>query len=170
MGITEELLKSKKNVAPDSNGNMGITQELLLGRQAGLRPQVSPSENVGYEISMGGILAQRNAANMEEKINRGLRENAVSPTQALEQMRGYTFSPAPSITLPTAQEMDAYDLKQTLKIADQKKAELDQQIAEQKAVQQKNNAGAAPAYAAISGTQQLRPAQISAPKSAAVGQ
>lgn len=170
MGITEELLKSKKNVAPDSNGNMGITQELLLRRKAGLRPQVSPSENVGYDISMGGLLAQRNAANMEEKINRGLRENAVSPTQALEQMRGYTFSPAPSITLPTAQEMDAYDLKQTLKIADQKKAELDQQIAEQKAVQQKNNAGAAPAYAAISGTQQLRPAQISAPKSAAAGQ
>ena len=170
MGITEELLKSKKNVAPDSNGNMGITQELLLRRQAGLRPQVSPSENVGYDISMGGLLAQRNAANMEEKINRGLRENAVSPTQALEQMRGYTFSPAPSITLPTAQEMDAYDLQQTLKIADQKKEELDQQIAEQKAVQQKNNAGAAPAYAAISGTQQLRPAQISAPKSAAAGQ
>lgn len=170
MGITEELLKSKKNVAPDSNGNMGITQELLLRRQAGLRPQVSPSENVGYDISMGGLLAQRNAANMEEKINRGLRENAVSPTQALEQMRGYTFSPAPSITLPTAQEMDAHDLQQTLKIADQKKAELDQQIAEQKAVQQKNNAGAAPAYAAISGTQQLRPAQISAPKSAAAGQ
>lgn len=170
MGITEELLKSKKNVAPDSNRNMGITQELLLRRQAGLRPQVSPSENVGYDISMGGLLAQRNAANMEEKINRGLRENAVSPTQALEQMRGYTFSPAPSITLPTAQEMDAYDLKQTLKIADQKKEELDQQIAAQKAVQQKNNAGAAPAYAAISGTQQLRPAQISAPKSAAAGQ
>lgn len=170
MGITEELLKSKKNVAPDSNGNMGITQELLLRRKAGLRPQVSPSENVGYDISMGGLLAQRNAANMEEKINRGLRENAVSPTQALEQMRGYTFSPAPSITLPTAQEMDAHDLQQTLKIADQKKAELDQQIAEQKAVQQKNNAGAAPAYAAISGTQQLRPAQISAPKSAAAGQ
>lgn len=170
MGITEELLKSKKNVAPDSNGNMGITQELLLRRQAGLRPQVSPSENVGYDVSMGGLLAQRNAANMEEKINRGLRENAVSPTQALEQMRGYTFSPAPSITLPTAQEMDAYDLQQTLKIADQKKAELDQQIAEQKAVQQKNNAGVAPAYAAISGTQQLRPAQISAPKSAAAGQ
>lgn len=170
MGITEELLKSKKNVAPDSNGNMGITQELLLRRKAGLRPQVSPSENVGYDISMGGLLAQRNAANMEEKINRGLREKAVSPTQALEQMRGYTFSPAPSITLPTAQEMDAYDLQQTLKIADQKKAELDQQIAEQKAVQQKNNAGAAPAYAAISGTQQLRPAQISAPKSAAAGQ
>lgn len=170
MGITEELLKSKKNVAPDSNGNMGITQELLLRRKAGLRPQVSPSENVGYDISMGGLLAQRNAANMEEKINRGLRENAVSPTQALEQMRGYTFSPAPSITLPTAQEMDAYDLQQTLKIADQKKAELDQQIAAQKAVQQKNNAGAAPAYAAISGTQQLRPAQISAPKSAAAGQ
>lgn len=170
MGITEELLKSKKNVAPDSNGNMGITQELLLRRQAGLRPQVSPSENVGYDISMGGLLAQRNAANMEEKINRGLRENAVSPTQALEQMRGYTFSPAPSITLPTAQEMDAYDLQQTLNFADQKKAELDQQIAEQKAVQKKNNAGAAPAYAAISGTQQLRPAQISAPKSAAAGQ
>ena len=170
MGITEELLKSKKNVAPDSNGNMGITQELLLRRQAGLRPQVSPSENVGYDISMGGLLAQRNAANMEEKINRGLRENAVSPTQALEQMRGYTFSPAPSITLPTAQEMDALDLQQTLKIADQKKAELDQKIAAQKAVQQKNNAGAAPAYAAISGTQQLRPAQISAPKSAAEGQ
>lgn len=170
MGITEELLKSKKNVAPDSNGNMGITQELLLRRQAGLRPQVSPSENVGYDISMGGLLAQRNAANMEEKINRGLRENAVSPTQALEQMRGYTFSPAPSIPLPTAQEMDAHDLQQTLKIADQKKAELDQQIAEQKAVQQKNNAVAAPAYAAISGTQQLRPAQISAPKSAAAGQ
>ena len=170
MGITEELLKSKKNVAPDSNGNMGITQELLLRRQAGLRPQVSPSENVGYDISMGGLLAQRNAANMEEKINRGLRENAVSPTQALEQMRGYTFSPAPSITLPTAQEMDAYDLQKTLKIADQKKEELDQQIAAQKAVQQKNNAGAAPAYAAISGTQQLRPAQISAPKSAAAGQ
>ena len=170
MGITEELLKSKKNVAPDSNGNMGITQELLLRRQAGLRPQVSPSENVGYDVSMGGLLAQRNAANMEEKINRGLRENAVSPTQALEQMRGYTFSPAPSITLPTAQEMDAYDLQQTLKIADQKKAELDQQIAEQKAVQQKNNAGAAPAYAAISGTQLLRPAQISAPSSAAAGQ
>lgn len=170
MGITEELLKSKKNVAPDSNGNMGITQELLLRRQAGLRPQVSPSENVGYDISMGGLLAQRNAANMEEKINRGLRENAVSPTQALEQMRGYTFSPAPSIKLPTAQEMDAYDLQQTLKIADQKKAELDQKIAAQKAVQQKNNAGAAPAYAAISGTQQLRPAQISAPKSAAAGQ
>ena len=167
MGITEELLKSKKNVAPDSNGNMGITQELLLRRQAGLRPQVSPSENVGYDTSMSGLLAQRNAANMEEKINRGLRENAVSPTQALEQMRGYTFSPAPSITLPTAQEMDAYDLQQTLEIADQKKAELDQQIAAQKAVQQKNNAGAAPAYAAISGTQQLRPAQISAPKSAA---
>lgn len=170
MGITEELLKSKKNVAPDSNGNMGITQELLLRRQAGLRPQVSPSENVGYDISMGGLLAQRNAANMEEKINRGLRENAVSPTQALEQVRGYTFSPAPSITLPTAQEMDAYDLRQTLQIADQKKAELDQLIAAQKAVQQKNNAGAAPAYAAISGTQQLRPAQISAPKSAAAGQ
>lgn len=170
MGITEELLKSKKNVAPDSNGNMGITQELLLRRQAGLRPQVSPSENVGYDISMGGLLAQRNAANMEEKINRGLRENAASPTQALEQVRGYTFSPAPSITLPTAQEMDAHDLQQTLKIADQKKAELDQQIAAQKAVQQKNNAGAAPAYAAISGTQQLRPAQISAPKSAAAGQ
>lgn len=170
MGITEELLKSKKNVAPDSNGNMGITQELLLRRKAGLRPQVSPSENVGYDISMGGLLAQRNAANMEEKINRGLRENAVSPTQALEQMRGYTFTPAPSITLPTAQEMDAYDLQQTLKIADQKKEELDQQIAAQKAVQQKNNAGAAPAYAAISGTQQLRPAQISAPKSAAAGQ
>ena len=170
MGITEELLKSKKNVAPDSNGNMGITQELLLRRQAGLRPQVSPSENVGYDVSMGGLLAQRNAANMEEKINRGLRENAVSPTQALEQMRGYTFSPAPSITLPTAQEMDAYDLQQTLKIADQKKAELDQQIAAQKAVQQKNNAGAAPAYAAISGTQLLRPAQISAPSSAAAGQ
>ena len=170
MGITEELLKSKKNVAPDSNGNMGITQELLLRRQAGLRPQVSPSENVGYEISMGGLLAQRNAANMEEKINRGLREKAVSPTKAMEQLRGYTFSPAPSITLPTAQEMDAYDLQQTLKIADQKKAELDQQIAAQKAVQQKNNAGAAPAYAAISGTQQLRPAQISAPKSAAAGQ
>lgn len=170
MGITEELLKSKKNVAPDSNGNMGITQELLLRRQAGLRPQVSPSENVGYDISMGGLLAQRNAANMEEKINRGLRENAVSPTQALEQVRGYTFSPAPSITLPAAQEMDAHDLQQTLKIADQKKAELDQQIAAQKAVQQKNNAGAAPAYAAISGTQQLRPAQISAPKSAAAGQ
>ena len=170
MGITEELLKSKKNVAPDSNGNMGITQELLLRRQAGLRPQVSPSENVGYDISMGGLLAQRNAANMEEKINRGLREKAVSPTKAMEQLRGYTFSPAPSITLPTAQEMDAYDLQQTLKIADQKKAELDQQIAAQKAVQQKNNAGAAPAYAAISGTQQLRPAQISAPKSAAAGQ
>lgn len=170
MGITEELLKSKKNVAPDSNGNMGITQELLLRRQAGLRPQVSPSENVGYDISMGGLLAQRNAANMEEKINRGLRENAVSPTKALEQLRGYTFSPAPSITLPTAQEMDALDLQQTLQIADQKKAELDQQIAAQKAVQQKNNAGAAPAYAAISGTQQLRPAQISAPKSAAAGQ
>lgn len=170
MGITEELLKSKKNVAPDSNGNMGITQEILLRRQAGLRPQVSPSENVGYDISMGGLLAQRNAANMEEKINRGLRENAVSPTQALEQMRGYTFSHAPSITLPTAQEMDAYDLQQTLKIADQKKAELDQQIAAQKAVQQKNNAGAAPTYAAISGTQQLRPAQISAPSSAAAGQ
>lgn len=170
MGITEELLKSKKNVAPDSNGNMGITQELLLRRKAGLRPQVSPSENVGYDISMGGLLAQRNAANMEEKINRGLRENAVSPTQALEQMRGYTFSHAPSITLPTAKEMDAYDLRQTLQIADQKKAELDQQIAAQKAVQQKNNAGAAPAYAAISGTQQLRPAQISAPKSAAAGQ
>lgn len=170
MGITEELLKSKKNVAPDSNGNMGITQELILRRQAGLRPQVSPSENVGYDISMGGLLAQRNAANMEEKINRGLRENAVSPTQALEQMRGYTFSPAPSITLPTAQEMDTYDLQQTLKIADQKKAELDQQIAAQKAVQQKNNAGAAPTYAAISGTQQLRPAQISAPSSAAAGQ
>lgn len=170
MGITEELLKSKKNVAPDSNGNMGITQELLLRRKAGLRPQVSPSENVGYDISMGGLLAQRNAANMEEKINRGLRENAVSPTQALEQMRGYTFSPAPSITLPTAQEMDAYDLQQTLEIADQEKAELDQQIAAQKAVQQKNNAGAAPAYAAISGTQLLRPAQISAPSSAAAGQ
>lgn len=170
MGITEELLKSKKNVAPDSNGNMGITQELLLRRQAGLRPQVSPSENVGYDISMGGLLAQRNAANMEEKINRGLREKAVSPTKALEQMRGYTFSPAPSITLPTAQGMDAYDLRQTLQIADQKKAELDQQIAAQKTVQQKNNAGAAPAYAAISGTQQLRPAQISAPKSAAAGQ
>lgn len=170
MGITEELLKSKKNVAPDSNGNMGITQELLLRRQAGLRPQVSPSENVGYDISMGGLLAQRNAANMEEKINRGLRENAASPTQALEQVRGYTFSPAPSITLPTAQEMDAYDIQQTLKIADQKKAELDQKIAEQKAVQKKNNAGAAPTYAAISGTQQLRPAQISAPSSAAAGQ
>lgn len=170
MGITEELLKSKKNVAPDSNGNMGITQELLIRRKAGLGPQVSPSENVGYDVSMGGILAQRNAANMEEKINRGLRENAVSPTQALEQLRGYTFSPGPSITLPTAQEMDAYDLQQTLEIADQKKAELDQQIAAQKAVQQKNNAGAAPAYAAISGTQQLRPAQISAPKSTAAGQ
>ena len=170
MGITEELLKSKKNVAPDSNGNMGITQELLLRRKAGLRPQVSPSENVGYDVSMGGILAQRNAANMEEKINRGLREKAVSPTKEMEQLRGYTFSPAPSITLPTAQEMDAYDLQQTLKIADQKKAELDQQIAAQKAVQQKNNAGAAPAYAAISGTQQLRPAQISAPSSTAAGQ
>ena len=170
MGITEELLKSKKNVAPDSNGNMGITQELLLRRKAGLRPQVSPSENVGYDISMGGLLAQRNAANMEEKINRGLRENAVSPTKAMEQLRGYTFSPAPSITLPTAQEMDAYDLQQTLNFADQKKAELDQQIAAQKAVQQKNNAGAAPAYAAISGTQQLHPAQISVPKSAAAGQ
>lgn len=178
MGITEDLLNKKREETKRQKemafyGEMGITKQLLARRKAGLSAIPSPAESVGASLSEG-ILGQNNAKRMANTIYQrameNRRENAVSPTQALEQMRGYTFSPAPSITLPTAQEMDAYDLKQTLKIADQKKAELDQQIAEQKAVQQKNNAGAAPAYAAISGTQQLRPAQISAPKSAAVGQ
>lgn len=178
MGITEDLLNKKREETKRQKemafyGEMGITKQLLARRKAGLSAIPSPAESVGASLSEG-ILGQNNAKRMANTIYQrameNRRENAVSPTQALEQMRGYTFSPAPSITLPTAQEMDAYDLKQTLKIADQKKAELDQQIAEQKAVQQKNNAGAAPAYAAISGTQQLRPAQISAPKSAAAGQ
>ena len=178
MGITEDLLNKKREETQRQKemafyGEMGITKQLLARRKAGLSAIPSPAESVGASLSEG-ILGQNNAKRMANTIYQrameNRRENAVSPTQALEQMRGYTFSPAPSITLPTAQEMDAYDLQQTLKIADQKKAELDQQIAEQKAVQQKNNAGAAPAYAAISETQQLRPAQISAPKSAAAGQ
>lgn len=178
MGITEDLLNKKREETKRQKemafyGEMGITKQLLARRKAGLSAIPSPAESVGASLSEG-ILGQNNAKRMANTIYQremeNRRENAVSPTQALEQMRGYTFSPAPVITLPTAQEMDAYDLQQTLKIADQKKAELDQQIAAQKAVQQKNNAGAAPAYAAISGTQQLRPAQISAPKSAAAGQ
>lgn len=178
MGITEDLLNKKREETQRQKemafyGEMGITKQLLARRKAGLSAIPSPAESVGASLSEG-ILGQNNAKRMANTIYQrameNRRENAVSPTQALEQMRGYTFSPAPSITLPTAQEMDAYDLRQTLQIADQKKAELDQQIAAQKAVQQKNNTGAAPAYAAISGTQQLRPAQISAPKSAAAGQ
>ena len=178
MGITEDLLNKKREETKRQKemafyGEMGITKQLLARRKAGLSAIPSPAESVGASLSEG-ILGQNNAKRMANTIYQrameNRRENAVSPTQALEQMRGYTFSPAPSIPLPTAQEMDAYDLQQTLKIADQKKEKLDQQIAAQKAVQQKNNAGAAPAYAAISGTQQLRPAQISAPKSAAAGQ
>ena len=178
MGITEDLLNKKREETQRQKemafyGEMGITKQLLARRKAGLSAIPSPAESVGASLSEG-ILGQNNAKRMANTIYQremeNRRENAVSPTQALEQMRGYTFSHAPSITLPTAQEMDAYDLQQTLKIADQKKAELDRQIAAQKAVQQKNNAGAAPAYAAISGTQLLRPAQISAPSSAAAGQ
>ena len=178
MGITEDLLNKKREETKRQKemafyGEMGITKQLLARRKAGLSAIPSPAESVGASLSEGILgqgSAQRMANTIYQRAMENRRENAVSPTQALEQMRGYTFSPAPSITLPTAQEMDAYDLQKTLKIADQKKAELDQKIAAQKAVQQKNNAGAAPAYAAISGTQQLRPAQISAPKSAAAGQ
>lgn len=178
MGITEDLLNKKREETQRQKemafyGEMGITKQLLARRKAGLSAIPSPAESVGASLSEG-ILGQGSAQRMADTIYQrdmeNRKQNAVSPTKALEQLRGYTFSPAPSITLPTAQEMDAYDLKQTLKIADQKKEELDQKIAAQKAVQQKNNAGAAPAYAAISGTQLLRPAQISAPKSAAAGQ
>lgn len=178
MGITEDLLNKKREETKRQKemafyGEMGITKQLLARKKAGLSAIPSPAESVGASLSEG-ILGQGSAQRMADTIYQrdmeNRKQNEVSPTRALEQLRGYTFSPAPSITLPTAQEMDAYDLRQTLQIADQKKAELDQQIAAQKAVQQKNNAGAAPAYAAISGTQQLRPAQISAPKSAAAGQ
>ena len=178
MGITEDLLNKKREETKRQKemafyGEMGITKQLLARKKAGLSAIPSPAESVGASLSEG-ILGQGSAKRMADTIYQrdmeNRKQNEVSPTKALEQLRGYTFSPAPSITLPTAQEMDAYDLRQTLQIADQKKAELDQQIAAQKAVQQKNNAGAAPAYAAISGTQQLRPAQISAPKSAAAGQ
>lgn len=178
MGITEDLLNKKREETKRQKemafyGEMGITKQLLARKKAGLSAIPSPAESVGASLSEG-ILGQGSAQRMADTIYQrdmeNRKQNEVSPTKALEQLRGYTFSPAPSITLPTAQEMDAYDLRQTLQIADQKKAELDQLIAAQKAVQQKNNAGAAPAYAAISGTQQLRPAQISAPKSAAAGQ
>lgn len=109
MGITEELLQKKQNekktVQADSNGNMGITQILLQRKQAGLRAMPSPAETVGRTTAMEGPLAAASAQNISNLLLKNQRNNAPSPTQAVQQL-GLNVSPVTTMELLTATEPD----------------------------------------------------------------
>ena len=109
MGITEELLAKKQNakktVQADSNGNIGITQILLQRKQAGLRAMPSPAETVGRTTAMEGPMAAASAQNIRNLMLQNRRNNAPSPTQAVQQM-GLNVSPVTTMELPTATEPD----------------------------------------------------------------
>lgn len=109
MGITEELLAKKQNgkkrVQADSNGNIGITQILLQRKQAGLRAMPSPAETVGRTTAMEGPMAAASAQNISNLMLQNRRNNAPSPTQAVQQL-GLNVSPVTTMKLPTATEPD----------------------------------------------------------------
>lgn len=109
MGITEELLAKKQNekktVQADSNGNIGITQILLQRKQAGLRAMPSPAETVGRTTAMEGPMAAASAQNIRNLMLQNRRNNAPSPTQAVQQL-GLNVSPVTTMELPTATEPD----------------------------------------------------------------
>lgn len=109
MGITEELLAKKQNgkkrVQADSNGNIGITQILLQRKQAGLRAMPSPAETVGRTTAMEGPMAAASAQNIRNLMLQNRRNNAPSPTQAVQQL-GLNVSPMTTMELPTATEPD----------------------------------------------------------------
>lgn len=109
MGITEELLAKKQNekktVQADSNGNIGITQILLQRKQAGLRAMPSPAETVGRTTAVEGPMAAASAQNIRNLMLQNRRNNAPSPTQAVQQL-GLNVSPVTTMELPTATEPD----------------------------------------------------------------